>query len=90
MSRFARYSICFAIVALIAALLPAASMFFTLLEAARNSPDAFPDGPKIYLIWIGQTGFYAIAIGLLISTLVADRRKVRQRSSAAMGAKLTL
>lgn len=77
MNRFGRFAICFAIVALMAALLPAASMFWMLLESARNNPNGIGLHSNIYLIWVGQVALYAIAIGLLVATLRANRRVPR-------------
>ena len=72
MSRFGRNSVYFAIAALLCGLAPAANMLLLLLENAKVNPGGISSHPTIYLIWIGQTGFYAAAILLLIATLRRD------------------
>ena len=72
MSRLGRFSIYFAIVALLAALVPAAGMLSMMLEAGRHQSMAAPGHGYLYLIWIGHTAFYAVAIALLAFTLWRD------------------
>jgi hypothetical protein len=74
MNRLGRFAIYFSIVALMAALLPAASMLGMLWESARNNPNGVGLHFNIYLLWIGQVALYVIAIGLLIATLKTNSR----------------
>jgi hypothetical protein len=72
-SSFSRFSLYFAIVALLSALLPAAGMLSMVLEAGIGR--SAPGHEYLYLIWIGHTVFYAIAIAFLISTLWREHKR---------------
>jgi hypothetical protein len=74
-SSLGRFSIYFAIVALLTALVPAAGMLSMMLEAGKHQSLAAQGHGYLYLIWIGHTAFYAIAIVLLAFTLWRDRKQ---------------